>query len=395
MKRKATPSKGAQKKIPAKSKPQAATKKKPEAKPPVKVKPKASAKSSAKVSAKKSLKSAVKSAAKSAVKSAKSSGKSLKKSLKATVKKAVGMTQPKTASKAVKTKVAAQTGKTTQKPASSKGSGLVKKVVKGLKAALRKITPAKKAAAKAPVKAPVAVKAAAKSAVRKTPSKTLRPKAFPARDAEKAFGFSAGVPELPESYGEDRLVLMTQDPEYLHAYWEITPVQYAASEAAKREGEEYREALRLNWVARDLFAPNFALLPVTLTARKAYLRVPYSGLSYQVEIGWVSEQGHFISILGRSNRSDAPESWKQTRQRLQKDAGERSVLEYNLSITQPLGSSELGRTGTLSTEERTPALAGDWNFEGPGALSSSASSGAAVKKTPPAALAAKPPKRRR
>jgi hypothetical protein len=357
---------------------------------------------------------------KSAAKSAKSSAASLKKTLKATVGKAVA-----------KTPAPSKAGK----PAAATVTKAVKKVVKGFRAALAKITPTKtqvpaqagKAAAKAPVsrrheaakqtnqaakKSPVkttpakaAAKIPARPAPKKAPAKTLRPKAFPARDAEKSFGFPAGVPELPEAYGEDRLVLMTQDPEYLHAYWEITPEQYALTEAAKRDGEEYREALRLNWVARDLFAPNFALLPVALEARKAYLRVPYSGLSYQVEIGWVSEQGHFISILGRSNRSDAPESWKQTRQRLQQAAGERSVLEYNLSVTQPLGSSELGRTGALSTEKSVSALAGDWNFEGPGSLSSSASSGAAVQKIPPAAPAASrrheagrpnyPPKRRR
>ena len=142
----------------------------------------------------------------------------------------------------------------------------------------------------------------------------------------------------------------------------------------------------MNWIASDLFAPNFALLPVSLDARKGYLRVPYSGLSYQVEIGWVSEQGHFISILGRSNRSDAPESWKQTRTRLKTTEGDRSVLQYNLSITQPLGSSDLGRVGNLSAEGKFPA---DWNFEGPGSLSSSASSGGVVKKIP-AALISKP-----
>lgn len=348
MKRKAAPAKGAQKKIPAKSSPK-----------PKSVTP---AKSPAPSKAGKP-KTATKSAVKSAARSAKSSAASLKKTLAATVKKAAKKIAPR------------------EKPAKA-----------GVKTAK-----------KSPVKTAPA-KAAAKAAPKQAPAKTLRPKAFPARDAEKAFGFSAGVPELPEAYGEDRLVLMTRDPEYLHAYWEITPEQYALSEAAKRDDEEYREALRLNWVARDLFAPNFALLPVALEARKVYLRVPYSGLSYQVEIGWVSEQGHFISILGRSNRSDAPESWKQTRQRLRQAAGERSVLEYNLSVTQPLGSSELGRAGALSTE-KSAALSGDWDFEGPGSLSSSASSGAAVKKIPPAAKAASrrheavrpnyPPKRRR
>jgi len=294
----------------------------------------------------------------------------------------------KTVAKA-KAKAASNTKAAVKKaPPAAKTSAkkVASKVVSKLKAAIQKIAPSKTAMNKKAASKPAPV---AKPVVKtRTPSKGVRPKRFPEQAAEKDFGFSADTPELPDSYGEDRLVLMTQDPEYLFTYWEITPRQLALGEQAKRADEEYREALRLNWTASDLFAPNFALLPVSLEARKGYLRVPYSGLSYQVEIGWVSDQGHFISILGRSNRSDAPESWKQTRARLKDAANERPVLEYNLSITQPLGSSELARSGRES--EISPRPAGDWGFEGPGSLSSSASSGAVVRKTPRAPRAAAP-----
>jgi hypothetical protein len=338
-------------------------------------------------------KAAVKQAAPKKVAAPKAAAPAKKSPANAEVKKPAGLAQ----------KVAQKIGKTVQKAIGSIATGAksaTRAVAKSAAQAATKATSAvKQSASKSPVKAPAkpsakvpakavapAVKRAPAPARTKTPSKTLRPKTFGLSEAEKSFGFPAETPELPESYGEDRLVLMTQDPEYLFTYWEITPEQRALSERAKRADEEYQEALRLNWTSADLFAPNFALLPVSLDARKGYLRVPFSGLSYQVEIGWVSNEGHFISILGRSNRSDAPESWKQTRSRLKKDAAHREVLEYNLRITQPLGSSELGRLESVPGGRSD--LAGDWNFEGPGSLSSSASSGAVVRKIPPAKASA-------
>jgi hypothetical protein len=70
-------------------------------------------------------------------------------------------------------------------------------------------------------------------------------------------------------------------------------------------------------------------------------------------------------MLGSSNLSDAPESWAKTRKRLlESDAA--AVLEYNLRMTQPLGSSESARPASAS--KKRAALR---NYEGPGAQSSS------------------------
>jgi hypothetical protein len=165
---------------------------------------------------------------------------------------------------------------------------------------------------------------------------------------------------------------MVKDPEYLFAYWEITPERLAEAARAKHPGTEYNEAMRLNWDARGLFEANYVLMPVTLTARRWYLRAPHSGLSYRLELGWLGSQGHFISLLD-SNVSDAPESWTATRLRL-KRAGLVSrggVLEYNLKATRPMGASESG-FGRAPASSKTPETP---DFGAPGSLGSSFGSG--------------------
>jgi hypothetical protein len=236
------------------------------------------------------------------------------------------------------------TGKTRAIPTRAKGAGTKKPAAKS--------PPAKRTTAKIPPSP-------------KSPA-PRRPKKFAATEPTRGYGFPDGAPELPENYGEDRLVLMTKDPEYLFAYWEITPGLMAEGEKAKHPGSEYREAMRLNWAARDLFEPNYALLPVSLEARKWYLRVPRPGVSYQMELGWISDQGHFIALLG-SNPSDAPESWTATRRRLKAGGEGNSVLEYSLRVTQPLGSSGLGTVE--SVPKQAPLVNPD--FGAPGSAESS------------------------
>lgn len=238
------------------------------------------------------------------------------------------------------------------------------------KAAAKPKAPTKTAPAKAKPKAPpkstaVAAPAGNTPVKPKPATRRLRPKSFAELETARSFGFPEETPELPESYGEDRLVLMTKDPEYLFAYWDVTPERLALAERAKRDNEDYREALRLTWTSADLLEDSFVLIPVALDAKRWYLRVPFSGLSYYVEIGWLGNQGHFISLLGSSNPSDAPESWSKTRQRLlESDA---AALEYSVRLAQPLGASESGRP-VATSKKRSAALR---QYEGPGAQSSS------------------------
>jgi hypothetical protein len=252
-------------------------------------------------------------------------------------------------------------------PTRAEGAGSKKPTQKPApkKVATKKPAPKQKSAS-APVKSPAKL-SPIKATVKKVAPKSRRPKSFAPRDVARAFGFPAEAPVIPEFYGEDRLVLMAKDPEYLFAYWEITPERQAEGEKAKLQGEEYREAMRLNWAARDLFDANYVLMPVTHAARKWYMRVPYSGIAYHVEIGWLGSQGHFISLL-TSNPSDAPESWATTRRRLKETVAAGSVLARTLKAGRPQGSSE---NAPVHVEKLAVPVPGDWNFGGPDSLTSS------------------------
>jgi hypothetical protein len=299
------------------------------------------------------------------------------KTTKTPVKKVAGKLAKKTGGKVVKKTARKAAKKIVKKAVKKMAKKAVKKAVKKtVTSAAQKSSAPKVSAKKASVKKSAVKKTAAAPLTTKIGAvKSRRPKTFAARDLARGFGFSADTPDLPELYGEDRLVLMTKDPEYLFAYWEITPERQAAGEKAMRAGEEYREALRLNWTARDLFDANYTLMPVSLAARKWYLRVPYSGIPYQIEIGWLGSQGHFISLL-MSNPSDAPESWNATRRRLKDSAGKGSVLARTLAAGQPQGSSGLPRVDTVP-------VPGDWNFAGPGSLASSFGKKAGKVRTKP------------
>jgi hypothetical protein len=199
-------------------------------------------------------------------------------------------------------------------------------------------------AKKTAVKKHAAKKPAAATPPSKPESKIRisRPKSFPESPVVRESGFPAEAPELPKEYHRDQLVLMTQKPDYLFGYWEITPELLAVKERKKHKGEKYREAMKLNWRARSLFEDNYAILPVSLEARRWYVRVPFSGISYQVEIGWLGSRGHFISILD-SNETETPESWDATCQRL-KEAG--GLLSHVSRVLKPMGSSQPIRTET-------------------------------------------------
>jgi hypothetical protein len=121
-----------------------------------------------------------------------------------------------------------------------------------------------------------------------------------------------------------------------------------------------------------LFDTNFTMLPVQLDSRKWYMKVPYPGITYHVEIGWLSDHGHFIPILV-SNPSDAPETWETTRLRLKSlkglGADSDDVIDYHLRVTHPLGASEQGAVERIPVPK--PARKELHDFGGPDSLSSS------------------------
>jgi len=173
------------------------------------------------------------------------------------------------------------------------------------------------------------------------------------------------APELPGQYSEPKLVLMPKDPEYMFCYWELTPNLIGEKEKEKLPSGNYRETLKINWESKSLFEPNFTFIPVFFWARKWYFGVPQVGQRYQVELGWLSDSGHFISII-RSNLSELPESWATTQKRL---AEQGDVLAYSSKHTKTLGSSE-----NLVVED-VRAFVPEWNLSSESMSSSSWSRG--------------------
>lgn len=199
-----------------------------------------------------------------------------------------------------------------------------------------------------------------------TKERIWRTKTFHQHPAQREFGFPEMAPELPGGYGEPKLVLMPKDPEYMFCYWELTPTLIESKEKEKLPDGNYRETLKINWESKSLFEPNFTFIPVFFWARKWYFGVPQVGQRYQVELGWLSESGHFISII-RSNLSELPESWAATQKRL---AEENDVLAYSSRHTRILGSSE-----QLAVED-VRAFVPEWNLSSESMSSSSWSRGA-------------------
>jgi hypothetical protein len=215
-----------------------------------------------------------------------------------------------------------------------------------------------------------------------TKERIWRTKSFQQHPAQREFGFPDVAPELPGHYSQPTLVLMPKDPEYMFCYWELTPNLIEEKEREKLPSGNYRETLKINWESKSLFEPNFTFIPVFFWARKWYFGVPQVGQRYQVELGWLSDSGHFISII-RSNLSELPESWAATQKRL---AEQGEVLAYSSRHTKVLGSSE-----NLAVEDAR-SFVPEWNLSSESMSSSSWSrgvSGESIKPAEPAPAAAK------
>lgn len=258
----------------------------------------------------------------------------------------------------------------------SKKSEVAAKETIPAKRSAAKTTPVRKAAAKASEEtsaSDLGLEEFSISIIKpgETKERIWRTKNFQQFPAQREFGFPDVAPELPGQYSEPKLVLMPKDPEYMFCYWELTPTLIGEKEKEKLPSGNYRETLKINWESKSLFEPNFTFIPVFFWARKWYFGVPQVGQRYQVELGWLSDSGHFISII-RSNLSELPESWAATQKRL---AEQGEVLAYSSKHTKTLGSSE-----NLVVED-SRAFAPEWNLSSESMSSSSWSRGPSAPST--------------
>ncbi|XGV97176.1 MAG: DUF4912 domain-containing protein [Leptolyngbya sp. BL-A-14] len=109
-----------------------------------------------------------------------------------------------------------------------------------------------------------------------------------------------GLPDLPEGYGDSRIVLMPRDPQWGYAYWDTPNEQ---KEELRRQGGQ-RLALRLYDVTdvdlHQTSAHSLQQYDCDELARDWYVPIPVSDRDYVAEIGYLTGDGRWL-LLARSN----------------------------------------------------------------------------------------------
>jgi len=183
---------------------------------------------------------------------------------------------------------AAQTLQTTQQPAQAIQQPLSTSVNGQMQVEAAKFnTSAQSQNGSAPVAAGTAVAEPAATATEQKPS----------RDVLATVDDNIG--DLPDGYGESRIVLLPRDPQWAYAYWDIP--------------NEHKQELR-NQGGRRLALRFYDVTDIDINtqrphslqqyecgevAREWYLPVPVSDRDYSVEIGYVCDDGRWL-VLSRS-----------------------------------------------------------------------------------------------
>jgi hypothetical protein len=174
-----------------------------------------------------------------------------------------------------------------------------------------------KVAKAAPEKAPVATKAkksAAEAVAPETPKPAARRKAAAAAPANLAPLPSVGQRaamrqveerggELPLEYGETKIVLLTRDPEWIFAYWEIN-AETRKHFGLQRGNHRRSLAIRVHVLQSNGHQPPFDV-PVNDYTSSWYVRVPRGGYRFRAELGTYGDNGTFTAIAG-SNELELP-----------------------------------------------------------------------------------------
>ncbi len=158
--------------------------------------------------------------------------------------------------------------------------------------------------------------------------------------------------ELPEHYGDDRMVALVRDPSNLFIYWDL-------EDGARRalEGELGAEALdRSAWVLRivNLDTGGSRDIPIDLGARNWYVAVE-AGCAYEVSLGLVDPDGAFHRVLAQGPVRTPPLSYSRFFDTQWMIPEEEYLKLLALGWTGFLGSS--ATSGFLPRETDTPRTA--------------------------------------
>jgi hypothetical protein len=119
-------------------------------------------------------------------------------------------------------------------------------------------------------------------------------------DREESFAIvDEGLADLPNGYGESRIVLMPRDPQWAYAYWDIPNAhkEYLRQQGGIRLALRFYDVTEINI---DVQRPHsLQQYECDELAREWYLPVPVSDRDYIIEIGYVGVDGRWL-LLARS-----------------------------------------------------------------------------------------------
>lgn len=138
---------------------------------------------------------------------------------------------------------------------------------------------------------------------------TVEAAKFELGQEDRTGGFLAdvdeGLADLPQGYGESRIVLLPRDPQWAYAYWDI-PNEHK-TELRQQGGQQL--ALRIYDVTDidiDVQRPHsIQEYPADELAREWYVPIPVSDRDYVVDIGYRTGDGRWL-VLARSARVHIP-----------------------------------------------------------------------------------------
>ena len=119
------------------------------------------------------------------------------------------------------------------------------------------------------------------------------------RTADTLASVDEGLADLPEGYGESRIVLMPRDPQWGYCYWDVSNEH---KEDLRRQGGQ-QLALRI-YDATDISIEaqsphSIQEYPCDEMAREWYVPIPVSDRDYVVDIGYRCADGRWL-VLARS-----------------------------------------------------------------------------------------------
>ena len=154
--------------------------------------------------------------------------------------------------------------------------------------------PAKKAPAVDPVE--LAASASLNEEEQIESAKYLQPRTAPRVFEEERFLF-------PETYGVDRVRLLVKDPEWLFAYWDVSP--QSVSTLRRELGERGLALTRLTLRITDPGHGGTSIILLPYGARAWYVHADKASRSYRALLGWTLPSGVFRTIA-ESNLVSTP-----------------------------------------------------------------------------------------